>query len=197
MGGTFVVTGGIRVEHVLVLALTFEIVLLTITGLLHIVRPAHLERAAARHRTAGAIPNWLGAIERPALVGTVELSAAAAVVVSTLAGDHALVVLVQFMVAAFAGGLLAFVSVLRRSPASLPCGCHPFAGEITNATFVPAAALLSAAVVVALASLVTDAVPMPASAGIAMAALGALAAAAALLFAGAAPPRTSSTRREM
>jgi hypothetical protein len=148
MEGGFGMTVGIALTPALIFGIAFESALLGITGLLHLVRPEHLARAAARHRTAGAIPNWLGQFERPVLVGVVELATALAVVTSLLAGRAWVVASVQVIVGVFALSLVSFVSVLRRSPATLPCGCHPFAGDVQNATFIPAASLAVAAVAV-------------------------------------------------
>jgi hypothetical protein len=145
MGGTDAMTGDIGLTPALIFGVTFESALLGITGVLHLLRPEHLARAADRHRTAGAIPNWLGRLERPVLVGAVELAVALAIPASLLSGRASAVASVQLLVGAFALSLLSFVSVLRRSPASLPCGCHPFAGDVQLATFLPAAALLAAA----------------------------------------------------
>ncbi len=141
-------TVGIGLTPALIFGIAFEGALLGITGVLHLVRPEHLARAAARHKTAGAIPTWLGQLERPVLVGIVECATAVAVVASLFASRAWVVAGVQVVVAGFALSLISFVSVLRRSPASLPCGCHPFAGDVQNATFIPAAALAVVAIAI-------------------------------------------------
>jgi hypothetical protein len=148
MEGRFAMTVGIGLTPALVFGIAFEGALLGITGVLHLVRPEHLARAAARHHTAGAIPNWLGQLERPVLVGVVECATALAVAASVFAGRAWVVAAVQVVVGLFALSLISFVSVLRRSPATLPCGCHPFAGDVQNATFLPATALAVTAIAV-------------------------------------------------
>jgi hypothetical protein len=167
------------------LGIAFEFALLLATGVLHIVRPQHLAGAAERHRTAGAIPTWLGTLERPVLVGTVEIAAASLALVTGWVGSDAMV-LAQACLFALASSLLAFLSVLRRSPSSLPCGCHPFAGEMTNATFVPAASLLVIALFVGVAAVAGASMTTTFVGATSMVLLGVLAATAVLLYAGAA-----------
>jgi hypothetical protein len=188
------VTDALRLTAVIYFGLAFEIALLTTTGVLHLARPRHLALAAERHKTAGAIPNWMGAVERPVLVGCVELAVAVGVLLTALRGGVWSMVIAQMAVFALAASLLAFVSVLRRSPSSLPCGCHPFAGEVSGATFVPAGALLVIAGFVAVARGDGAAMATTFESALTMFLLGSLTAGAAIVYAGAATASRNTER---
>jgi hypothetical protein len=190
-------TRSFNIGDALFFGIAFEVALLFATGVLHIVRPRHLARAAERHRTAAAIPTWMGALERPVLVGSVELAAATFAAVAGGIGAGA-TMLAQAALIVLSSSLLAFLSVLRRSPSTLPCGCHPFAGELTTATFLPAASLLVAALFTGIAVAAGASMTTTFFGGVSMVVLGALVAGAVLLYAGAASaPRPEPVSREV
>jgi hypothetical protein len=180
----------LRLADALWFAIAFEAALLGTGGVLHLLGPHHLARAAAEHRAAGAVPTWLGRFERPRLIGSVELGLAALVLGAGCSGRRELALAVQICVLLTAAALVAFVSVLHRSDARVTCGCHPLAGEIGATSYLPGAALfVAAALSVAAIGAAGTATTLPAAASMAM--LGALTAFTSLVYAGAASAHSS------
>jgi hypothetical protein len=182
------VSAPIGLSGLVLLAVAFEVTLLGITGGLHLVRPAHLEVAAAQHRDTAAIPAWLRPLERPRLVGSVEIACATLAAASALSGRSTFVAVSQFVVALLAGGLVSFVTLLRRAPESLPCGCHPYAGRVTVTTYAPAVTLLVGALTAGIAALLLPALHVPLATVLPTIVVGAIGAATVLLYTGAATP---------
>jgi hypothetical protein len=188
--------GSLDPASVLCFVIAFEVALLGVTGVLHLVRPEPLRTAARAHRSNHVIPAWLGALERPALVGATELLLAVGVVASLVPSATWAELVAQILVATYAAVLWAFLSLLRRAGTPLPCGCHPLAGNVTRASCVPAAALLTAATISTIGIERASGLALsPATQTVLAALLGALTAATVLVYSGAAsdPLRPEAT----
>lgn len=163
-------TGRFSYDHVTVLLVAFEVALFATTGVLHLLRPAHLRVASAGHVAAGAISPRAASRVSPRRLAAVELLTTLLVLVAALSRHRAVLLVSQVVLAMLATLFIAFLLRLQRAPLPLACGCHPLESVVTRASFLPAIATVAAtATALALAQAAGAAVPRPHTAGDAIA----------------------------
>jgi hypothetical protein len=119
-----VVKEPVTVFELLCFLVLFQAVVFTVTGCTHVVRPGRLR-----------------------LIGAVEIVLAGALIGALFRGDGATLAAVEAIVAVYAVALVAYVARLYVRASGASCGCHPWAGRVNAASFLPAGAVFAAAAI--------------------------------------------------